>query len=113
MNDAPKLEKGGLALIIGANMAFDNIGREVILGDYIAPGERVAYRGGIITGSKHGTWMIIAEGLKMYATLQCGTTEEVISNVSFAQSNHLMPLRGKDSPIKKDIKRILFLEKMR
>lgn len=107
MNDAPKLEKGGLALIINANMAFDNIGRVVTLGDYVAPGEKLSYRGGVMTGSKYGTWMVMAEGLKMYGTLPCGSTEEIISNVSFAQSNHLMPLKGKDGDLTKQKDRTL------
>lgn len=107
MNDAPKLEKGGLALIIGANLAFDNIGREVTLGDYIHPGEKLFYRGGVVTGSKYGTWVIMAEGLKMYATLPCGSTEEIVSNVSFAQTNHLMPLKNKGTDLTKRKDRIM------
>lgn len=102
MNDAPKLEKGGLALIIGALQAVDNIGREVTLGDYIAPGDKLFFRGGVVTGAeKYGTWLINADSLLVICRFPSGEVETFYSDTGFAQSNHLMPLKDKGTDLSK------------
>lgn len=97
MASQPRLTKGGLGLIVNANYAIENIGREVTLVDYLAPGEVGRY--GNFNGrgiAPEGTWVVTAERLTVVMLLSGQVVERGIANISFCTPSHLIPLNGGD-----------------
>lgn len=100
MSNQPGLKKGGLALIINADYAKENIGRSVTLLDFVPMGETCLYRGLTVRGSKpYGCWIVEAPGLVACWMSAGGHVEKEVVGASFIKPTHLVPLGdGDDFP---------------
>lgn len=97
MSSQPGLKKGGLALIINANYAKENIGRSVTLLEYVPMGSTYLYRGLPVNSHvPNGCWIVEAPGL-VACWLSAGRhVEKEVLGASFINPAHLIPLGDGD-----------------
>lgn len=85
---------GDLALIVGAFSVQQNIGKTVVLEEFLADGQISTWRDpsdGLLIWNTSGSagWIVLGDGVKS----RCGADGWVL-----ASPGHLMPLRGDFAP---------------
>lgn len=88
-----KLKTGDHALIIGAFVLTENIGRSVELAAYVPPNGSLFWEDGYFDAGADGLWIVTGEDLAR-------NTEggKIISNLAGVSPQHLRPLHGDFAP---------------
>lgn len=87
------LKIGDPALIIGAFVLTENIGRSVELVAYVPPNGSMFWEDGYFDAGADGLWIVTGEDLARNTKIG-----KIISNLAGVSPQHLRPLRGDFAP---------------